>query len=36
MSKTEAEKLAWRLAKQHQIWMVSILPSALIGPHCYK
>jgi len=35
MSKTEAEKLAWRLAKQHQIWMVSILPSALIGPHCY-
>jgi dihydroflavonol-4-reductase len=35
MSKTEAEKLAWRLARQHQIWMVSILPSALIGPHCY-
>jgi len=34
-SKTEAEKLAWSLAKQHHLWMVSILPSALIGPHCY-
>ena len=34
-SKTEAEKLAWRLAKQHGLWMVSILPSALLGPHCY-
>jgi dihydroflavonol-4-reductase len=35
MSKTAAEKLAWRLAKQHHLWMVSILPSALVGPHCY-
>lgn len=34
-SKTEAEKLAWRLSKQHDLWMVSILPSALVGPHCY-
>jgi dihydroflavonol-4-reductase len=35
MSKTEAEKLAWNLTKQHHMWMVSILPSALVGPHCY-
>ena len=35
MSKTEAEKLAWSLAKQQDLWMVSILPSALVGPHCY-
>lgn len=34
-SKTEAEKLAWDLAKQHNLWLVSVLPSALIGPHCY-
>jgi nucleoside-diphosphate-sugar epimerase len=34
-SKTEAEKLAWDLAKKHELWMVSILPSALVGPHCY-
>ena len=34
-SKTKAEKLAWGLAKQHHLWMVSILPSALVGPHCY-
>lgn len=35
MSKTESEKLAWSLAWKHKLWMVSILPSALIGPHCY-
>ena len=35
MSKTKAEKLAWNLAKRHDLWMVSILPSALVGPHCY-
>jgi dihydroflavonol-4-reductase len=34
-SKTKAEKLAWHLARQHNLWMVSILPSALVGPHCY-
>lgn len=35
MSKTEAEKLAWNLAKKYNLWMVSILPSGMIGPHCF-
>jgi dihydroflavonol-4-reductase len=35
LSKTEAEKLAWDLASRHDLWLVSVLPSALVGPHCY-
>jgi len=34
-SKTEAEKLAWDLAGRYNLWMVSILPSGMIGPNCY-
>ena len=34
-SKTEAEKLAWNLAKKYNLWMVSILPSGMIGPNCF-
>lgn len=35
MSKTESEKLAWRLAGNYGLSMVSVLPSAMVGPHCY-
>ena len=34
-SKTEAEKLAWDLAKKYNLWMVSIVPSGMIGPNCF-
>ena len=34
-SKTEAEKVAWDLAGKLDLWMVSILPSGMVGPHCY-
>ena len=34
-SKTEAEKLVWELAKKYNLDMVSVLPSGMIGPHCY-
>ena len=33
-SKTESEKLALDLAKQHDLWLISILPSGMIGPNC--
>lgn len=32
-SKTESEKLAWQLAKELGIDMVSVLPGTIIGPH---
>ena len=31
-SKIESEKRAWELAEKYNLWMVSILPSAMIGP----
>jgi dihydroflavonol-4-reductase len=31
ISKVEAEKIAWKLAKQYNIKLISILPSAMIG-----
>lgn len=34
-SKTEAEKLAWNLAEKHDLRMVSVLPSGMIGPNCH-
>jgi dihydroflavonol-4-reductase len=34
-SKTEAEKLALDLAGRRSVDMVSVLPSAMIGPHCH-
>lgn len=34
-SKILSEKKAWQVAKQQQLWMVSILPSAMIGPNAY-
>jgi dihydroflavonol-4-reductase len=27
--------LAWDLAEKHDLWMVSVLPSGMIGPHSY-
>ncbi|GGA91829.1 NAD-dependent epimerase/dehydratase family protein [Agarivorans gilvus] len=35
-SKNAAEQLAWRLAEQLNIDMVSVLPSAMIGGHVYR
>ncbi|MDP4093297.1 MAG: NAD-dependent epimerase/dehydratase family protein [Bacillota bacterium] len=35
MSKTEAEKAAWRLAKEYGLWMVSLLPTGIIGTNSY-
>jgi len=35
-SKTESEKLAWQLAEELGLDMVSVLPGAIIGPHCYN
>lgn len=34
-SKIQSEKLAWKMAKEYNIDMISILPSAMIGPHSY-
>lgn len=35
-SKVESEELAWQLAEQHHLNMVSVLPSMIIGPVCYR
>lgn len=35
-SKVLSEKLAWELAEQHNLNMVSVLPSMIIGPKCYR
>lgn len=35
-SKTDSEKLAWQLAEKYRLNMVSVLPSAMIGEHCFK
>lgn len=35
-SKVLSEKLAWQLAEQHNLNMVSVLPSMIIGPECYR
>lgn len=35
-SKVASEKLAWQLAEQHNLNMVSVLPSMIIGQKCYR
>ena len=35
-SKIDSEKLAWEIAKKHNIKMVSVCPSAMIGGNCTK
>lgn len=35
-SKILSEQTAWQVARQHGLWLVSILPSAMIGPHAYR
>ena len=35
-SKTESERLAWQLAGELGLDMVSVLPGAIIGPHCFR
>ena len=34
-SKTEAEKLALRITKENHLNLISVLPAAMVGPHCY-
>ncbi len=34
-AKVESEQLAWKLAQQYGLDMVSVLPVAIIGPHAY-
>lgn len=36
LAKTETEQLAWRLAKKLDLWMVALLPGAIVGPNCFK
>lgn len=36
VAKIESEKLAWELAEKHNLDMVSVLPVAILGPHCYN
>jgi dihydroflavonol-4-reductase len=35
-SKIDSEKLAWKIAKEHNLDMVSVCPSAMIGEHCTR
>ena len=35
-SKILSEQQAWQVACDHGLWMVSVLPSAMIGPHAYR
>lgn len=35
-SKILSEKIAWRTAKALNLWMVSVLPSAMVGPNATK
>jgi dihydroflavonol-4-reductase len=35
-SKIKSEQKAWELAKKYKLWMVSVLPSAMIGPHANR
>ena len=34
-SKTESEKLALHIAKELDLWLMSVLPSGMIGPNCF-
>lgn len=34
-AKTEAEQLAWRLAKKLDLWMVALLPGTILGPNYF-
>ena len=35
-SKILSERAAWQMAQAHGLWMVSVLPSAMIGPHASR
>jgi dihydroflavonol-4-reductase len=35
-SKNDSERLAWQLASRHGLEMVSVLPAAMLGEHCYR
>lgn len=35
-SKILAEQKAWQVARDHDLWMVAVLPSAMIDPHAYR
>ncbi|WP_339409180.1 NAD-dependent epimerase/dehydratase family protein [Pseudomonas sp. EA_35y_Pfl2_R5] len=33
LSKILSERMAWKVAQEHGLWMVSVLPSAMVGPN---
>lgn len=35
-SKILSEQMAWQVAHKHNLWMVTVLPSAMIGPYAYR
>ena len=35
-SKIQSEKKAWELAKKYNLWMVAVLPSAMVGPNANR
>lgn len=35
-SKIQSEKRAWELANKYKLWMVSVLPSSMIGPNANR
>jgi dihydroflavonol-4-reductase len=35
-SKILSEQLAWEIANAHGLWMVAVLPAAMIGPNAYR
>lgn len=35
-SKRRAEEIAWEVARERDLWMVSVLPSTIIGPNCFR
>lgn len=35
-AKTESERLAWELADELRLDLVSVLPGTIVGPHCFK
>ncbi|MFH1642958.1 MAG: NAD-dependent epimerase/dehydratase family protein [Nanoarchaeota archaeon] len=35
-AKVESEKIALKLGKKYNIWLVSVLPGTMVGPYCFK
>jgi len=35
-AKIKSEKVALRLAKKYNLWLISILPGTMVGPNCFR